>query len=201
MKCTAKRTNGTPCNAYAVKGLKVCRVHGGSSKRAKAAAARRVEEEKAKRVAANELQRFRAGTDVDPAAKLLDMLYVAAGEERVWGEQVQRLRETAPHKLTAVQTRISVGKDRGGTTELRHVDATVAVEYRLWTEAQERVAKFAAAALRAGVEERRVKLAEDQGALVAQVIRGVLNDLKLSKEQAAVAPEVVTRHLKLLRAS
>jgi len=138
---------------------------------------------------------------MDPADALLAMLQVASSEERVWADRVRELRETAPHKLTAVQTRISIGKDRGGTTELRHVDATVAVEYRLWTEAQERVAKFAAAALRAGVEERRVKLAEDQGALVAQVIRGVLTDLKLNEKQAAVAPEVVTRHLKLLRAS
>lgn len=201
MKCTAKRTNGEPCNAYAVKGLKVCRVHGAGSPQARAAAKRRVEEEKARRAAANELQRLHAEADMDPADALLAMLQVASSEERVWADRVRELRETAPHKLTAVQTRISIGKDRGGTTELRHVDATVAVEYRLWTEAQERVAKFAAAALRAGVEERRVKLAEDQGALVAQVIRGVLTDLKLNEKQAAVAPEVVTRHLKLLRAS
>lgn len=197
MKCTAKRTNGEPCNAYAVKGLRVCRVHGAGSPQARAAAKRRLAEEKAARA----VKELNARLDTSPTAALLDMVKVAAAEERYWGARVEELRETAPHKLTAVQTRISVGKDRGGTTELRHVDATVAVEYRLWTDAQERVAKFAAAALRAGVEERRVKLAEDQGALVAQVIRGVLNDLKLNKEQAAVAPEVVTRHLKLLRAS
>lgn len=197
MKCTAKRTNGEPCNAYAVKGLRVCRVHGAGSPQARAAAKRRLAEEKAARA----VKELNVRLDTSPTAALLDMVKVAAAEERYWGVRVEELRETAPHKLTAVQTRISVGKDRGGTTELRHVDATVAVEYRLWTDAQERVAKFAAAALRAGVEERRVKLAEDQGALVAQVIRGVLNDLKLNKEQAAVAPEVVTRHLKLLRAS
>lgn len=29
MKCTAHKTDGTPCNAYAIKGKDVCRVHGG----------------------------------------------------------------------------------------------------------------------------------------------------------------------------
>jgi len=32
MKCNASRTNGTPCNAWAVKGKTKCRVHGGMSR-------------------------------------------------------------------------------------------------------------------------------------------------------------------------
>lgn len=31
MKCTAHKTNGTPCNAPAMKGTTVCRVHGGAA--------------------------------------------------------------------------------------------------------------------------------------------------------------------------
>ena len=31
MKCTAHKTDGTPCNAYAMKGKDVCRVHGGKT--------------------------------------------------------------------------------------------------------------------------------------------------------------------------
>lgn len=72
------------------------------------------------------------------------------------------------------------------------------MEYQLLMSAQERLAKFATAALRAGVEERRIKLAEDQGALIAQVIRGIFEDLNLTPEQRAISGEVAARHLRLV---
>jgi hypothetical protein len=53
-----------------------------------------------------------------------------------------------------------------------------------------------AAALKAGVEERFVKLAESQGALLASVIKAILGDLDLTPEQAAKAPDVAARHLR-----
>jgi len=56
------------------------------------------------------------------------------------------------------------------------------------------------AALRAGVEERRVRLAEQQGALVAQAIRAILADLHLSPEQEVRVGEIVPRHLRALAA-
>jgi hypothetical protein len=69
------------------------------------------------------------------------------------------------------------------------------------TDAQDRLAKYAAAALKAGVEERRVKLAEDQGALVARVIRSILDQLNLTSDQQALVPEVVPAQLRLLTAA
>ena len=53
-------------------------------------------------------------------------------------------------------------------------------------------------AIKAGVEERRVRLAESQGELVAGVIRAILSDLGLTVEQQALVGEVVPRHLRLL---
>ena len=53
------------------------------------------------------------------------------------------------------------------------------------------------AAIKAGVEERRVRLAEAQGGLVAGAIRAILADLGLTAEQARVS-EVLPRHLRLL---
>ena len=66
------------------------------------------------------------------------------------------------------------------------------------TKAQDRLAQYATAALRAGVQERQIKLAEDQGMLVAQVIRAVLDDLQLTSEQSGRVPEIVPRHLRLI---
>jgi hypothetical protein len=42
MKCTAHRTNGQPCNAPAIKGGSVCRVHGGSAPQVKRSAKMRL---------------------------------------------------------------------------------------------------------------------------------------------------------------
>jgi hypothetical protein len=60
---------------------------------------------------------------------------------------------------------------------------------------RERCANFATKAVAAGLAERQVRLAERQGELLAQVIRGVLDELGLSAEQKQLAPEVVRRYL------
>ena len=44
MKCTAHKTNGEPCNAWAIKGAKVCRVHGGMAPQVQRKAAERIAE-------------------------------------------------------------------------------------------------------------------------------------------------------------
>lgn len=54
------------------------------------------------------------------------------------------------------------------------------------------------AALAAGVEERRVRVAERTGAAVAKLLEAVLSDLDLSKKQKAKAPAVVRKHLSVL---
>lgn len=53
-------------------------------------------------------------------------------------------------------------------------------------------------ALAAGIAERQVKLAESQGQLIAQVIRGVLVDLGVDLEQPDV-PKIVRHHLTLVQ--
>ena len=52
MKCTARRTNGEPCNAWAIKGGTVCRSHGGSIKHVRDAANRRLAEQEAAKTVA-----------------------------------------------------------------------------------------------------------------------------------------------------
>lgn len=56
--------------------------------------------------------------------------------------------------------------------------------------------QFAAAARAAGCDEARVRLAESQGKLLADVIRGILGDLNLTSEQEAMVGVVVPRHLR-----
>jgi hypothetical protein len=65
-------------------------------------------------------------------------------------------------------------------------------------QAQDKLADYATAALKAGVEERRVRLAENQGALVAQAIRQVLDQLNLTPTQQELVPTVVPAALRLI---
>lgn len=194
MRCSAKRRNGEGCGAWAVKGATVCRMHGGSSPQARQAAARRVQEEKAAKAA----QRLAQPIETDPSQALLDLVSSAAGEVAYWRARVDEIQDRDEKRLTSGLTKITEGKDRGGVTTLRTVETIAAIEYRMWVDAQERLARFAAAALRAGVQERQIKLAEDQGALVAQVIRRILDRLDLSQWQAEMVGSIVPEELRAL---
>lgn len=65
VKCTAHRSNGQPCSAYAITGGYVCRTHGGAIGHVKAAAARRWERELMMRRIEREIGR-ETGQPVDP---------------------------------------------------------------------------------------------------------------------------------------
>lgn len=193
MRCKATARSGEQCRRPSMKGGTVCASHGGKSPQAKAAAARRLAEQEA----AKAVRLFAAPVDIDPARALVELVQWTAGEVAYWRTQVQQLADDTPEKLTWGVVREKVGGEDYGTT----LEAKPNVAYLMLTDAQDRLAKYAAAALKAGVEERRVKLAEDQGALVAQVIRSILEQLNLTSEQQARVPEIVPAQLRLLTAA
>lgn len=194
-QCSAKaKSTGKQCARYAIEGGKVCRAHGGASKQVRAAAKRRREEAKAVKAVAL----FAAPVDVDPSQALLDLVHWTAGEVTYWRTQVQALAGENADALTWGKTKHVEGAGAEGYVNQDTEEAAPHIAYRMLTDAQDRLAKYATAALRAGVEERRVRLAEQQGELVAGAIRAILTDLGLTAEQSARVPEVVPRHLRLL---
>jgi hypothetical protein len=70
----------------------------------------------------------------------------------------------------------------------------------LYQEERRMLARVCKMALDAGVNERAVRVAEQQGELLAGVIKAILEDLELTKEQRQSAPGVVRRHLTALSA-
>lgn len=91
---------------------------------------------------------------------------------------------------------------------------------RLFNEERDRLANLAVAALRAGVAERQIQLAEQQGQVVGNVIRQILDALltvvvalvgrlgpaegwrdAFVTEWGRAVADVVPRHLRLLSAS
>ncbi|MDN5687118.1 MAG: hypothetical protein L0G94_10665 [Brachybacterium sp.] len=197
MQCKATARNGEQCRRPSMKGGKVCASHGGKSPQAKAAAARRTAEVKA----AQSMALFAEAVDIDPAQALLELVQWTAGEVRYWRAEVHRISEDSPDTLTWGRTQTVEGVGPQGPVDTETREAVAPVAYRMLTDAQDRLAKYAAAALKAGVQERQIKLAEDQGNLVAQVIRAILDQLDLTLEQQARVPEIVPTQLRLLTAA
>ena len=193
-RCSAHRSNGEPCKAYAVRGATVCVTHGGAAPRVREAAARRVAEEKA----AAKMRLFAAPVDIDPAQALLELVQWTAGEVRYWRGVVEQIAQDDGRDLAWGKIKAETGIGPEGPVDTTTYAAEPPVEYRMLTDAQDRLAKYAAAALRAGVQERQIKLAEDQGVLVAQVIRRILDRLDLAEWQAELVPTVVPEELRAL---
>lgn len=69
-------------------------------------------------------------------------------------------------------------------------------------EAQERdrVVKFAKAAHDMGIAEREIRIAEQQGELLASAVRRILDGLNLSVEQQRIVPQLVPQVLRMVAA-
>ena len=191
---TSKQT-GQQCGNWAIPGLEVCRIHGGATKRAKGKASRVLETT----AAAQATQQLGLKIDTTPQQALLDEVQRAAGMVAYYGQRVAELAEEDPNKLVHGVTRIEQREGfQAGT--VRVAEPAVNVWLKLWNEERDRLTRVAAAAIKAGIEERRVQLAEQQGALIADAIRRILDRLNLTPEQLTLVGTVVPEELRALTA-
>lgn len=199
-RCTAHYSSknregkgGLRCTSWALKGQSVCGFHGGQNPKAKAAAARRIAEEKAKVI----VQTYGVKVTTTATEALLDEVQWTAGHVAWLRERVQEIEAAAGNGDNAlvwgITRRKSGGEDWGETEE-----ATPNIFLKLYQQERSHLVKVCSEAIKAGVEERRVRLAEQQGALVAQVIQAILGDLHLTPEQQARVPEIVPLRLRAI---
>ena len=121
--------------------------------------------------------------EIDPHTALLEELHRTAGHVAWLAQQLRDLETEAG----LIQTQYMEG---GGYIE------RPSVWLELYHKERAHFAAVAKTCISVGIEERRVKLAEQQGELIAQIIRGTLADLKI-----AITPEVqavVRRQLTLV---
>ena len=197
-QCTAtSKRSGERCKKWAIKGAKTCLAHGSGSKKARAAAARRVEEEKAARQAQKAVEMLGIQRDIPPSEALLEEVRWTAGHVDWLRDRVKELeREQLVWGKTKEKTAAG-GEDAGFDVEVTE-SSVPSVWYSLYEKERAHLVAVCTAALRAGVEERRVRLAEAQGAQVAEVIRAILDDLSLTLEQQQKVATVVPARLRLL---
>lgn len=209
-RCWAKtKKTGRQCPHLAMKGQNICHMHGGKAKQNLTKAAERISEERAAELVAT----YGRKIETTATEALLDEVQWTAGHVAWLRERVQEIEQAAggvvdpdwdedetgsaasrPSALVWGITRRKTGGDDHGVTE----EAAPNIWLKLYQQERTHLVKVCAEAIKAGIEERRIKLAEQQGALVARAIRAILGDLDLTPEQEARVPDIVPRHLRAL---
>ena len=193
-----------PCRAWPNNGSDVCRIHGASSPQAIAKATERIEQ-----------------AAIIQAARTFGVAREGVSEEQALREELSRTlghiewlkfvvadleAEDVFWGRTAEETGRESGSSSGGDTTKDH--ATIRREARLnvvvgyLMEERKHLKSLAVEMVKLGLQEREVRIEEQQGHLWASVMRAVLDDeaLGLSAEQLDRAPEIVSRHLRLVGA-
>lgn len=221
-KCRGHNKTGKPCGNWAIRGGTVCVSHGGKAPRVARKAAVRAELEAwglgDTNVDPGEvLLRLvsQSAARAERYARLLEEAYEAAerlkaahdAEELV--ETVEGIEETSAMQVARDDLRriFSTGgvsalightydssKDGGIYATGEQIRGLADLE----AKERDRCADFAAKAVKAGLATRQVELAERQGALIAQLVIAVFDELDLTDEQREAAPDVLDRHLRLV---
>ena len=180
-------------------GIGRCKLHGGSTQSHRKAAE--------KQLAAQAVVTLGLPREVDPHQALLEELHRTAGHVAWLGAVVAELEAG---DVTWGKTQHKTGGDDAGTTYAAGVNVWV----QLYQQERKHLVDVAGACARAGIEERRIRLAESQGQMLASAMRAVVNALfealveALGSHEAALAvvreawgrwvAEIVPRELRRL---
>lgn len=183
------------CQQRAMRGMDKCRYHGGKSPQALAARDRREAEDAANRAIAT----YGLPRDIDPHDALLEEIARTAGHVDWLANVIAQLdRDAIAFGVHSVET----GRGEKGDIDKTTLQAGVAVWVDLYQRERKHLVDVCKAAIGAGIAERQVRLAEQQGQLIAEVLRQVIGDpeLGLDPGRQEVARRVAARHLRALPA-
>lgn len=202
--CGAKNRNGQPCGKYPAKGATRCVRHGGGSPKSKAAAARR----NATNQAHTELRALGFDPDaenIDPAEALLRLVSDKAREVAWLRHMVDQIGagqdpETEPMSSPLVWgvTSHQVGVGPLGAVDVKTSGTDINVWVRWMHTAEDQLARYSAAALKAGVQRRQLELQEALALQFVGAIHQILGGLHLTATQQETAGTLVPSVLRSL---
>lgn len=193
---TSKQT-GERCRASCDPGATVCRVHGGATAAAKAAAQRRVQNEAARKYVAT----YGLPVDVKPMQALVDELRRTAGHVAWLGELIAGL----PHEDVASDggapfDGLVQHPGSGLVQVLPGVGGGITVAASVWVELYQRERKHlvdvSATLVKLGFAEREVRILEFQASAFVTALRSIFTDLGMLDDPRV--PDVVERRLREL---
>lgn len=199
-RCGAKKRQGEGiCTQRAGKGTNhvgwgQCHLHGGSMRNNVKNAERAQAMDAAEKMVAT----YGLPRNVDPVAAVLEEIARTAGHIDWLGSVI---RDLEPDALAWGRTKVEDIR----ASEVAGVNTTHAAAVNVWLDLYHRerahLVKVCAAAMSHGIAERQVRLAEQQGSLLADVLRAFLGDpeLGLTEAQRKQAPGVIRRHLAMVR--
>lgn len=183
-ECVSPRSRGRgTCHGSAVADTDRCRMHQGKR------AADAISEAKAREAVIT----YGLPRDISPADALLEEVRCTAGHVAWLRERVAERQqdELIWGKTEKVEIRAS---------EFEGTNTTEAAKTHMWLvlymQERKHLVDVCKAAISCGIEERRVKLAEQQGQLLNGVIKRILARLDLSAAQSALLPVVVPEELR-----
>jgi hypothetical protein len=195
-QCTARARSGKRCARIAPPGATVCSVHGARAPQVQAAAKKRVQRSVAERAVIT----FGLPRDIDPFVALSEELARTNGHVLWLAEIVAGLtKEELVWGVTSEEHGSGTGQREGDTSKTRH-EAQPNVWLELYHRERKHLLAVAAVCLDAGLAEREVKLAEEQGRMIAQLMQSVADDkeLRLDEEGKSNFRRVVSRHLRMV---
>lgn len=189
-KCTAQsKQSGKRCGNYPVHGGKVCRMHGGAAPQVAAKAAARAQQDAIRGL----LENLGTPAPIDPGQALLELIAAKNGEVH-WLRAVVKDQEQAALVWGRADYENGIGPM--GPVDKYTDKAAVNIWWDMLRKAEDQLASYSSQALRAGIEERRIRLAERTGNQVAMAVRRILDRLNLNTVQQGLIGTVVPEELR-----
>lgn len=181
------KANGQ-CQNHALIGQRVCRFHGGDAFESKVVQV---------------MARFGDKMDIGPGEALLDLVQHKAAEVYYWRARVMEMEDLIGDAVLGLQTTKEVDKP-GTLTSMGGVEVTQEVvehiAYRTMRQAERDLAVYCTAAMRAGVEERAVRVAEALGMQMLGALEQFVEAIDLTPAQMAQAHVIIPGILRGLSA-
>lgn len=201
--CGARKKNGEPCGAHPARGATRCRRHGGGSPQAKRKATERVVEQKAAAQLRN-LGYDEDAPNIDPTEALLRLVSDKAREVAWLRHMVDQITSgTDIGALSSDPLVWGVTQHEYGMTAEGPVDKHVeAAQQNIWWQllhkAEDQLARYAKAALDAGVQQKQVEIRQTEALAFVGALNQIFTLLQLTTDQQKRVPEIVPQVLRTL---
>lgn len=181
------------------KGYGPCKNHGGNLQNIK-------DREQAAMIVASAMKvipAFGEAVTTDPEQALLDLVSQSAALVSFYGAEVNRLAERdLPATVAGTFMRAVQGYETGAglfgpevTVDKDGVEHIIGEKLRgmvvLWNEERDRLSKYAKTALSAGIERRRVEMAEHYGERIVVIVNNVLVQMGISADRLPEARTLI----------